>query len=386
MKRIIITESQANGIINLNESAGANDTMLIVADKIARQIAFNDIWEILSNSSLIECWYEEDDRVYRNSLEYEGIEYPYEIFYEPTRGNGTLNGETDGDVISINYYNLETYFLEDSRKIREYPSYWDEEDDEDDSYVPRFDAYEYCQEAKEGFDEYQVYRVAYPIILHELTHTLNKESDPMSRLWIKSVSRYNEDDVRSIIYLFSKSEMDARVASSAALFLYYYRMETSGHDVDVYTNENKLNELFYKVLMPQVLSDNELKIRDMELYVSIITNEWGSCSKEYLQSCMIKPISNVMSLAFHLALNEDKLYKRSNPRQVLKIYASNPQRFEEKVKNFYQNLLDKYKSRIYKACWNVFMKHSYEHKDFRDEINKFVERRWEWLGNKYKNA
>ena len=80
MKRIIINESQANSVFGLNESAGANDTMLIVADKIARQIAFNDIWEILSDSRLIESWYEEYDRVYRNSVEHEGTEYPYEIF------------------------------------------------------------------------------------------------------------------------------------------------------------------------------------------------------------------------------------------------------------------------------------------------------------------
>jgi len=380
MKRVIINEKQANSVFNLKESAGANDTMLIVADNIARQIAFNDIWEILSDTSLIESWYEEYDNVYRNSVEYDGTEYNYEIFYEPSSENGTFDGRADNDVISINYYNLETHFLEDEKRIRDYKKSWDNEDDED---TEEFDVYEYCKNAKAWFDYYEAYRVAYPIILHELTHTLDKKSDPMDRIWIKNVNRFNEDDVRNIIYLFSTSEMNARVASSASLFLYYYRMETSGRDLKTYVNENKLNELFYKVLMPKVLSNNELRMREMELYVGIISQEWSTCSKEYLQSCMLKPTSSVNSLAFHLALNEDKLYKRSNPRQVLKIYASNPQGFEEKVKSFYENLLNKYKSRIYKTCWNVFTKHSWEHPYIEDDADSFRDKRFKWMDENY---
>lgn len=46
-----------NNVINLSESAGVNNTMFIVSDKIARQIAFKDVYEIFSDTRLIESWH-----------------------------------------------------------------------------------------------------------------------------------------------------------------------------------------------------------------------------------------------------------------------------------------------------------------------------------------
>ena len=53
-----------------------------------------------------------------------------------------------------------------------------------------------------------------PVILHELTHGLDKDSDPMNAVWLKyGFNKIHEDDVRAFKYLFSSSEINSRVAT-----------------------------------------------------------------------------------------------------------------------------------------------------------------------------
>ena len=356
-----------NNVINLSESAGVNNTMFIVSDKIARQIAFKDVYEIFSDTRLIECWHDDYGNTYDNKIEYDGEIYSYELFYEPSRNGGVYHGETDGDSISINFYLIEKIVAEynEMKRICDGNNYYDEEDEDD------FDAYEYSKQALEGCVgiEYDIYKEIQPIVLHELTHTLNKSDDVMGRNWIKNVNSYNESDVRDFMYLFSTSEMNSRIASASALLINFIKLEISRKDIDYIKNSGSEIDYFKYELMPKILKHNEIKYEYMQTMVNLLASNAKDfpCSQEYLRGCMLKPVSSVYSLPFQLAINEDKLYKRSNPRQVLRLYASNPQSFEEKVVLFYKNLLEQYKSRLYKVCWHTYTNYSWNVDDLDNE-------------------
>lgn len=349
-KVIKINELQANRVFLLNETNGVNNEMFEVADKIAKDIAFNALNDLFDNEDIFDDWVNDYDETYRGSVEHNGSNYSYEIFYDSS-SNGTLNGETDGDCIGINYKVLENIFIDNGKKLSDV--YFDEEGDND------FNVYEYCENARDSYIgfEYDVYNKVYTIALHELTHTLDKESDPMDRLWIRNTNRFTEEDVRGILYLFSTSEMNARISSAASILINKLRLETSGSEKDEITKSK--NEYFYFKLMEDVLNDNELRIDEMQSYINLLSRD--EVSEEYLLSFIngSKPLSGVYSIVYQVAINEDKLYKRSNPRQVLKLYASNIDWFKDKVVNFYENLLERYKKRIYKVCWHVFNTYSW---------------------------
>ena len=345
----------------LSETAGFSKKMLAVADALARKITGDDTYEILGDTGLIDDWHEGYSETYDSYITVEGQTYDYEVFYDS--GVNSKNGEASSDLISINFALIERT-VEDL-DVRIGDNSYDEEDEE-------FNAYDYAESFKEYYSFYRLnaYQAVFPVILHELTHTLNPESDPVSRLWIKS-TRWNEEDVRNIIYLFSTDEMNARVASASAVFLNYYRLNSAGVHVKNAWESGKQNRFFSDVLMPNVLGDRELQIKEMETWVGFLGQEVGKTSQEYLQEFIRegRPASALFSLPFHLAINEDRLYKRSNPRSVLAIYARDPEAFENKVYNFYNGLLQKYKQRIYKACWYTFNNYEWNDQSLTDWID-----------------
>ena len=371
MKKIIkISESQMNSVFNLVESAGVNDTMFAVADKIARQVSFNDIFEILSDIRLIENWHEEYDETYNNSVEYDNEIYRYYIYYEPMSENGVRKGGDDGNCVEVNFYEIEGVIAEynEMDRILSYSSMFSFNEDDDE-----FDAQEYSKTALEGCPgvEYDIYKKIYPIILHELTHTLNKNSSPIERLFIKPTNRYTEEDVRDFMYTFSFDEMNARVSSAAAILNSIIKLEYSKKDLQdaiEYGAEN----YFFREIMSKVMNNNEIKYHHMDTLVKMLESNslHFPTSREYLQSCMNKPTTAVYSLAYQLAINEDGLYKRKNPRKVLRMYASNPEKFEQKVTDFYRNLLEQYKRRIYKVCWHAFTNYSWDVGEMDDEYER----------------
>jgi len=372
-KVVRLNESQVDRLFIIQESSGVNDVMFKVADLIARQISFKDIFEILSDIRLIENWHEGYDRTYNNEVDYEGKTYRYEIFYEAASTSGGMRrGETDGETVSVNFYIIEDVIAEynEMKRIAD-GRYSYDEDDEDE-----FNAYEYSREALYGCPgiEYDIYKIVYPVVLHELTHTLGN-SDPMDRLWIKSVNSFNEEDVRDFMYTFSTSEMNSRVASAPSILLSTLKLEYSESDIEQVKASGAENYFFTEDLMPKVMNNVEIGYSHMKTLVDWLNsvNVHFPTSKEYLEDCLARKNTKfVNSVHFHLATNEDKLYKRSNPRQVLKLYAADPQKFEQKVTQFYQNLLEQYRRRIYKACWYVFTNYAWEVADLDNEYMEKV--------------
>lgn len=337
----------------LNEGAGVNKRMYAISDAIAREVATQAVPEILVNERLLMSWNEDYDDTYDGSCE--GIDY--DIFYANSAA-GTLNGEADvqNNSISINFKVIERALRNEDIIDSSLPWISDEE----------FDPESYAEVA-EYYTDYAimtVYGVIRPIILHELTHTLNKESDAFDRMWIKNVNRFTEDDVRRILYLFSRSEMNSRVASSSAIFAHYLSYFTSGKE-----QKNALgNETgFFKQLLKQCIWDNqELCCGEMESYINLMKQD--ECSEEYLKSMLWrKRPSMVYSLVFQLARNEAGLYKRSNDLGVLRAFAKNPEGFKEKVINFYEGVYQQYRNRIIRACWDTFKKFSLENGTFDGE-------------------
>ena len=197
----------------------------------------------------------------------------------------------------------------------------------------------------------------------------------MDRLWIKPVNRFNEEDVRDYMYTFSTSEMNSRVASAPSILLSTLKLEYSESDIEQVRESGAENYFFTEDLMPKVMKNVEIDYSHMKTLVGILESysTHFPVSKEYLEDCLAaKHTKFVNSLFFHLATNEDKLYKRSNPRQVLKLYASDPRKFEQKVAGFYRNLFEQYKKRIYKACWYVFTNYAWEVADLDNEYMEKV--------------
>ena len=257
-----------NSVFNLVESAGVNDTMFAVADKIARQVSFNDIFEILSDIRLIENWHEEYGETYDNSVEYDNEIYRYYIYYEPMSENGVRKGEPDGNSVGINFYEIEGVIAEynEMDRILSYSSMFSFNEDDDE-----FDAQEYSETALEGCPgvEYDIYKKIYPIILHELTHTLNKKSSAIGRLFIKPTNRYTEEDVKDFIYTFSFDEMNARVSSAAAILNSIIKLEYSEKDLQEII-ETGAENYFFRELMPKVMDNNEIKYHDMDTLVKML--------------------------------------------------------------------------------------------------------------------
>ena len=374
-KVVRLNESQVDRLFIIQESSGVNDVMFKVADLIARQISFRDIFEILSNVRLLDNWHEEYDETYKNEVEYDGKTYPYEVFYEAGSLNGIRRGETDGETVSVNFYLIESVIAEYNEMERLVTNRYSYDEDEEEE----FDAYRYSKEALYGCPgiEYDIYKIVYPIILHELTHVLGN-GDPMDRLWIKPVNRFNEEDVRDYMYTFSASEMNSRIASAPSILLSTLKLDYAEKDIEQVIESGAENYFFTEDLMPKVMKNVEIDYSHMKTLVGLLESysTHFPVSKEYLEDCLAtKHTKFVNSLFFHLATNEDKLYKRSNPRQVLKLYASDPRKFEQKVAGFYRNLFEQYKKRIYKACWYVFTNYAWEVADLDDEYEKNV-RSW----------
>ena len=353
----------------LSETAGVSKRMLAVADAIARKIAGEDVLKILDDTRLIDDWHEGYSETYDGEINVNGETYQYEIFY-----NSKNRGESSSDVIGVNFSVIEDLMEELDTKIEQTSyGYYDDEEEE-------FDSTAYAEDAKYCYPSYylEAYQAIFSVALHELTHTLNPDSDPLDRLWVKQ-TKWNYEDVRNILYLFSKSEMNSRVASASAVFLNYYKLNQSGKAVKDAWNSGKQNRFFSDVLMPYVMNDRELQVREMQSWVDMLKSEIGNVSQEYLSQFISegRSYSTLFSLPFHLAINEDGLYKRSNPRSVLNIYARDPEAFENKVYSFYNRELQAYKQRIYKVCWYVFNNNEWEDKGLYDWMDQTGNKFWD---------
>lgn len=349
MKRIIINESQLHLITEAN---GVSDKMMKVAQAMAGSVVNEALAEILNNGSLIEEWLDDYDSEYTNYVEVDGEEYKYIIFYD-RRTNGELRGEWDGDSVRLNYAFIEKAFLygDDEDGERRLSQYYDLMNDEEmdssecaEDYIRQIQEHESVEMSK-----VEIMDVITPVILHELTHGLDNDSNPLDSVWLKyGFNKIHEEDVRMFKYLFSNSEMNSRVASAASLFKRHIQWNVSGRFMKNHTER----ELFDEV-MKNVLSNKELAIGDAQGYIDIIRHN-STDSKESLMNC-INTRQKPYSLAYALAINDNGLYGNSNSMHVLQIYASDPQAFVNKVINYYQEKLDRFKQRVYRTCYYIFM-------------------------------
>lgn len=352
-KTVIINEEQEK---LLYESLGINNQMFKVADVMSKQIAFNSCFEIASDVSLLNDWLNDYDTTYSDSIDVDDAEYNYEIFYDERGSNGVLKGEY-GNLVRLNWNFIESLFIEPEERL---------------SSGNYDDAETYYEQLIEDVDEsmfrsmygYYIYTGIKPVILHELTHSLNSESNPMNRAWLMhDTNSCNEQDVRTILYLFSPDEMNSRVASAGAIMEDLLKWKSSGNEKK--QGKQNLNQ-YFKQLLNEVLKNDELCIRDMKTYISLMLGE--HCDSGYIQDC-INNKKRPYSLIFSLAVNDEKLYKNSKYWRTMSLYAKNPTNFEEKVCHFYQNAFENYKSRIARACWNIFQNYDWNlSKEEEDEF------------------
>ena len=361
MKKIIINESQLRLITEAN---GVSDKMLKVAQVMGDNIVDVALKSIIDNVSLIEEWLDDYDSEYTDSIEVDGEQFSYAIFYDK-RTDGELRGEWEGDTVRLNYAFIEKAFLsgddEDGERRLSYYYYLLNDMDTDDER----DAYDYAEEYVRQISEFDAIEMSrveimeriVPVILHELTHGLDKDSDPMNAVWLKyGFNKIHEDDVRAFKYLFSSSEINSRVASAASLFKRYLQWNVSGQ----FINKHSERELFDEVI-GNVLKNSELAMSEMQGYVNIIGHN-SDTNKENIENC-IRTRTKPYSLAYALAINDKGLYANSNASHVMRIYALDPKGFVEKVIRYYQGKIDSYKKRIYRTCYYIFMNYPHRVED-----------------------
>ena len=284
--------------MRINEEAGVPKGLYELSSTIAQDIVyFNELTED-EISEMVRY----GDEI-RRSVEFNGGTVTYHVFYD----ENTMNkGNADSDSISVNVARLV-----DAMK------------DGDDDGIDR------------AFDEIMT------VILHELTHLYSFQQGYRGgsddHIWLK----YNgnlDSEVREIIYCLDQSEMNARVSSSVSLYDRYYMSSDGG----------------FKDVMKKVMSDYELRFYILDYVMMHLTEElkYADGNREFFKDYM-----KGSYYGFSLAANDTRLFG-GGVQKALRIcskdYAS-VLRYEIK---FYRRIIENYRNKIYKACWNFAVKNN----------------------------
>lgn len=290
-KRVYITENQYN---KLFESAGVPDGMYEAAADILNDIIFNE-----PSEEEIENMKEYNDYDETRQIETSIGTITYTLFYDD---NYTKLGEADSESIYINYAPF----------------------------------------ANDWNDWNNVGERMLPVILHELTHLYSfrkgaKESD-FDYIWLNYNSKIDAD-IRDFLYAIDPSEINARVASSIAVFENYWYNETN-HD--------------FKKAIKMTLDDTELRFYTINYVIEQLQKELEFITEggqEYFNKVWNENHNFKQLLyGFSLAANDKRII--GNRKAAEMACKSNYKAVLNKELNIYNNILKKYKRKIYKACWN----------------------------------
>lgn len=290
-KRVYITENQYH---KLFESAGVPDGMYEAAADILNDIIFNE-----PSEEEIENMKEYNDYDETRQIETSIGTITYTLFYDD---NYTKLGEADSESIYINYAPF----------------------------------------ANDWNDWNNVGERMLPVILHELTHLYSfrkgaKESD-FDYIWLNYNSKIDAD-IRDFLYAIDPSEINARVASSIAVFENYWYNETN-HD--------------FKKAIKMTLDDTELRFYTINYVIEQLQKELEFITEggqEYFNKVWNENHNFKQLLyGFSLAANDKRII--GNRKAAEMACKSNYKAVLNKELNIYNNILKKYKRKIYKACWN----------------------------------
>lgn len=338
----IIKENVDNFI--LQEKMGVPNGGMNVAAHIVCQL-INELDNIESDLIDLMIDHQDDEDEYDDSwqdeFEYEFYvaddrDYCIELFYDK---NSRKKADTDGDgTISINFAPI--------NKIVE----------------SCHDAYDrLIQKGKKGFDvvqaiETRIYSYLYPIILHELTHNEDKEGGKDDHIWLSQHNRYNEDYLREILYLFADNELNARIGSSAAIMDDYLEQVMN-------KDENISNDEIREIIENAIINDDELRISDMESYLNILKMDLRDAKdfhSKYRVRDNLRDKQDPYSLAYDLYRCDSRLKKNRN---IKRLFNQNYIAGVKYVYVFYNNLFERYKNKIRRACYYAVQRFKGEYQD-----------------------
>ena len=289
-RKLIISE---NSFKRLFESAGVPDGMYEVACDVLNDIIFNE-----PSEEEIENMKDYDNCDIEREVETPIGIITYTLFYDD--GYGAKLGEADEDSISINY-------------------------------APFAKGWQNVEERM------------LPVILHELTHlySFRKGADEgnLDYIWMNYEGKI-EDDVREFLYAIDPNELNARVSSSVAVFDSYY-----------YGTTNACGN--FKKSIELTLDNVELRMTSITYVIEQLQNELNYIIKEGQSNFNLQWDENYnfkqWLYGFSLAANDKRII--GNTRMAVAACKRDYKTVLKKELKLYNTILEKYKRKIYKACW-----------------------------------
>ena len=335
-RRITITESQLQHI--LNEGLGINKDIKKIAKRIIDDIYSNHIYDLLQLYKDSDEYDEEetanDEDILLYSNEYENFidsfldelgdnyigrfnsrDYYYVFYYDNTVDHNSYARCIDyGDSV---YININYKFIH--RIIKKVQELTEKRDiDYDSSLVAWLGEY------------------LYPVLTHELTHSLESATETQGT-WLRKTNRFNEEDVKTILYLFSENEMNARVGSVVGIV----DSILSTYDIDDIDNET------CKGIIDDVMEDDgrQLELGYINTMFSFMERALRDSVGSYENGERTYREGNLLYLLF---VNDSRL---KNNRNLKKMFDSNSVTAYRYVYDFYKKLFDNYKKRIMRAAY-----------------------------------
>lgn len=322
MKTIIIKEDKYLKLFN--ESRGVPSQYIEVAKRMARHIIDEHLYDLYEfnedNEEEINSWDDSDDDYIEDSVEVDGKYYEYELY---NMGNYYKKAETDGEMITINYEPINNILKRIDDKF---------------SNLPNID-----YSTKEKYIENTVYNYLYPVLLHEFTHNTSYDELETQGTWANA-HRLNIDDVKEILYLFSENELNSRIASAYAL------METALGEL-LMGGKFENGQEFYDFIKENIFNENELCLQGMEVYIPLMKHDFvGYSDKEYIKRSKNEK-TQPYSLPYYLFKNDTRL---KNNRKLNQLFDENYIAACKWVCDFYQNIIDEYKKKIIRTCYQAY--------------------------------
>lgn len=301
------------------ESLGIPNDIVLVSKEIIESIIEN----YLNLSDDYDEEYYDDFNEYLNdacddagidSVYYNDSEYYYGFYYQPY-SNSKGQYSYDDNAVMINYKGI-LNIVEEADKL-----------------------FGYGEEEMENRKEYiktSLYEYLLPILTHELTHSKDEYGEAQGK-WLGSHYKGHEEDLRTFLYTFSENEMNARIGSIGGLVTSY--IENTCFNIE-FTRED------FNELTNEILSDNDLQLRYMELLVDMLDREL-----EEFESTQDKKSFRQYSLIFDLFKNDNRL---KNNRTLKKMFLSNSYSAYNYVRNFYDKLYNKFRQRALRAIYQAW--------------------------------
>lgn len=328
MKTIIINEIQKN---RLFESQGVPDKAMETAMDIVNSLLDNlddiedGILELQADNADDEEYDWEDDFSYDFSVS-SWKDY-YIDLYASSISREKANTDTNG-CVEINYYPIHRII----NRVRERYA-----------QIEKVDV-----EAIENTTKQNIIEYLYPVILHELTHDEDVDGGSLDYRWLGSYNRFNEEDLRDILYLFADNEMNARISSAAAL------MELSLKDIVASKDDTFQNgQEFYDYVDMWVMEEDELACRNMESLLGVLEREYNDAITYHQERRYINNRKQPYSLSYDLFRNDRRL---KNNRKLKVIFNENYKLGVKYVIDFYTKLYERYRKKIRRSCWYAYQK------------------------------